>query len=274
MQRVTSLARATHPIPTLAVTALAAVLCLGFGVPWDTAILVVAAVLLNQASVGISNDALDSSRDTESERWEKPIPAGHLSLRLAWSVAVTSAVASLAISFVVGPLVALWQGVFLAAGWGYNLGLKGTVWSGACYAVGFGSLPVLVSYAAPSLQFPAWWVVAIAALLGLSAHFANVLPDLGSDRSQGVVGLPHRLGPRVVPLALMLMTGFSGVILVIGAGPGGFLATIPAGALALSLGVWAAIVSRKPDPGALPFQLSMASALVLAIGLAVSLSSV
>lgn len=274
MLKVTGLVRATHPVPTLAVTALAAVLCLGFGVSWDIALMVVGAVLFNQASVGISNDALDNARDSESQRWEKPIPAGHLSLKTAWIVAVALAVASLVMSLAVGPLVALWQGIFLAAGWAYNLGLKGTVWSGACYVVGFGSLPVLVSYAAPSPQFPAWWVVAIAALLGLSAHFANVLPDVGMDRSQGVVGLPHRLGPRAVPLVVMVMTGISGVILVVGAGPGGFFATIPAGALALSLGVWSALMSRKPDPGALPFQLSMASALALAVGLAVSLSSV
>ena len=268
-----ALIRATHLRPTLAVTALAGLLCAGFGVEWDTAIVVVLAVFLNQASVGISNDAIDSPRDTESKRWEKPIPAGDLSLGLAWSVAGIAAVASLVLSFLVGPLVALAQAVFLAAGWLYNLGLKATVWSGACYAVGFGSLPVVVSYAAPPSQFPAVWVVVIAALLGLSAHFANVLPDLGTDRTQGVVGLPHMLGPRVVPAALVVLTLVSGVVLVVGAGSAGFVATAPSAVAAAALGFWAAWASRKPDPGALPFQLSMAAALVLAMGLAVGLTT-
>ena len=268
-----ALIRATHLRPTLAVTALAGLLCAGFGVEWDTAIVVVLAVFINQASVGISNDAIDSPRDTEAKRWEKPIPAGDLSLGLAWSVAGIAAVASLVLSFLVGPLVALAQAVFLAAGWLYNLGLKATVWSGACYAVGFGSLPVVVSYAAPPSQFPAVWVVVIAALLGLSAHFANVLPDLGTDRTQGVVGLPHMLGPRVVPAALVVLTLVSGVVLVVGAGSAGFVATAPSAVAAAALGFWAAWASQKPDPGALPFQLSMAAALVLAMGLAVGLTT-
>ena len=268
-----ALIRATHLRPTLAVTALAGLLCAGFGVEWDTAIVVVLAVFLNQASVGISNDAIDSPRDTEAKRWEKPIPAGDLSLGLAWSVAGIAEVASLVLSFLVGPLVALAQAVFLAAGWLYNLGLKATVWSGACYAVGFGSLPVVVSYAAPPSQFPAVWVVVIAALLGLSAHFANVLPDLGTDRTQGVVGLPHMLGPRVVPAALVVLTLVSGVVLVVGAGSAGFVATAPSAVAAAALGFWAAWASRKPDPGALPFQLSMAAALVLSMGLAVCLTT-
>jgi 4-hydroxybenzoate polyprenyltransferase len=255
------------------VTALSGLLCVGFGVEWGTAILVVIAVFLNQASVGISNDAIDSPRDTEAKRWEKPIPAGDLSGRVAWIFAGIAGMASLVLSFLVGPVVAVSQAVFLAAGWAYNLGLKATVWSGACYAVGFGSLPLVVSYAAPLPQFPPVWVVAIAALLGLSAHFANVLPDLGTDRTQGVVGLPHLLGPRVVPGVLVMLTLISGVTLVVGAGPASLVATVSAAGVAGGLGFWAAGASRKPDPGPLPFQLSMAAALVLAIGLAVGLTT-
>ena len=273
MSTVGALIRATHPGPTLAVTALAGLLCVGFGVEWSMASVVVLAVFFNQASVGISNDIIDSPRDTEAKRWEKPIPAGDLSRGLAWSVAGLAAGASLVLSFLAGPLVALAQAVFLAAGWLYNLGLKATVWSGACYAVGFGSLPVLVAYAAPTPQFPPVWVVVIAALLGLSAHFANVLPDLGTDRTQGVVGLPQVLGPRVVPGVLIVLTLISGVTLVVGAGSGSLLATVPAAVVAGGLGLFAAGASRKADPGPLPFQLSMAAALVLAMGLAVGLTT-
>lgn len=273
MSTLGALIRATHLGPTLAVTALSALLSVGFGVGWGPAIFVVLAVFLNQASLGISNDAIDSPRDTEAERWEKPIPAGDLSRRVAWTVAIVSAVGSLVLSFLVGPDVALAQAVFLAAGWAYNLGLKGTVWSGACYALGFGSLPAIVAYAAPSAQFPPVWVVVIAAMLGLSAHFANVLPDLGTDRTQGVVGLPHLLGPRVVPSVLAALTLISGATLVVGAGSTSLLATVSAAVVAVALGFWAALTSRKPDPGPLPFQLSMAAALVLAIGLAWGLTT-
>jgi len=59
----------------------------------------------------------------------------------------------------------------------------------------------------------------------------------------------------------------------VGAGSAGFVATAPSAVAAAALGFWAAWASRKPDPGALPFQLSMAAALVLAMGLAVGLTT-
>lgn len=272
MRTLWGLMQATHSGPTLAVTALTAVLAVAFSVPVNAALLVVIAVFLNQASVGISNDAIDSARDTEAARWEKPIARGELSLSVAWSVAGVAALASLVLSLLIHPLVALWQGVFLAAGWAYNLGLKSTVWSGACYALGFGALPVLVSYAGDAPQFPPWWVVFVAASLGVSAHFANVLPDLLVDRNQGVQGLPHKLGARVVPAVLVGVTVTSAAALVVGSGAASAALTTPAALLSVGLAVWAALRSRAPRPGALPFQLSMAAALVMAVGLALGLT--
>jgi 4-hydroxybenzoate polyprenyltransferase len=234
---------------------------------------VVFAVFVNQASVGISNDARDYLRDKAAGRLDKPIVSGDLPLSVAWSVAGAAATASLVLSFLVHPMVGVWQAVFLLAGWAYNLGLKSTVWSGACYAIGFGALPILVSYATPEPQFPAWWVVFVAASLGVSAHFANVLPDLQTDRHQGVNGLPQMLGPRAVPGALVVLTLASGVALVFGAGVDSIGLSAPAALLSLGLASWAAVLSTKPQPGKLPFQLSMAAALVMAIGLTAALTT-
>ena len=39
-------------------------------------------------------------------------------------------------------------------------------------------------------------MVAAGALLGVGAHFVNVLPDLADDAATGVRGLPHRLGAK------------------------------------------------------------------------------
>lgn len=263
---------ATHIGPTVAVSVLAALLALSFSVPGATGVLVVLAVLFNQISVGISNDALDATRDIEANRIDKPIARGDVGRGLAWAVAVSALMASLAVSFLIHPLVGLWQAVFLAAGWAYNAGLKSTVWSGACYVVGFGALPILVSYAATTPQFPPGWVVFVAATLGLSAHFANVLPDLLVDRRHGVRGLPQRLGARVVPGTLVVLTLASGVGLVLGGGYSSMGFTAPAAVVALGIAVVAARVSRKATPGALPFELSMVAALVMALGLAAGLS--
>ena len=271
MRTLWGLVQAIHTGPTLAVTALAGLLAAAFSLPLSAALAVTLTVFLNQVSVGISNDAIDSPRDIAAERWEKPIARGALSLPVAWSVAGFSAVASLALSALIHPMVALWQGVFLGAGWAYNLGLKSTLWSGACYALGFGALPVLVSYASATPQFPPWWVVFVAASLGLSAHFANVLPDLLVDRFHGVRGLPQRLGARVVPWALVGLTMASGVALVAGAGTATAVFTTPAALVSVGLASFAAVRSRAAVPGGLPFQLAMAAALVMALGLALGL---
>ena len=51
-----ALARSTHPGPTAAVTAVTVVLALGVGLdPWRV-LLLAAAMLLGQVSVGLSND--------------------------------------------------------------------------------------------------------------------------------------------------------------------------------------------------------------------------
>jgi 4-hydroxybenzoate polyprenyltransferase len=44
--------------------------------------------------------------------------------------------------------------------------------------------------------------VIAAALLGVSAHFANVLPDIEADKLTGVNSLPHILGQRASALAI------------------------------------------------------------------------
>jgi 4-hydroxybenzoate polyprenyltransferase len=268
MRTLRALATATHLGPTLAVTGLAALLALAFELSLGAGALVVLAVFLNQASIGISNDVFDANRDKEAKRVDKPLVLGDVSIRTAWVVAGSALVGSLALSVLVHPMVAVWQAVFLFAGWAYNAGLKSTVWSGACYAAGFGALPILVSYGHNVPQFPPWWVVFIAAMLGLSAHFANVLPDLLVDRSQGVRGLPQRLGARFVPGAVVVLTLASGLILVVGAGQSSLWFTLPAALVALGLAGVAAKASTQKTPGALPFQLSMAAALVMALGLA------
>ncbi|MTA33065.1 MAG: hypothetical protein F2556_04105 [Actinobacteria bacterium] len=268
---IRALVAAIHVGPTAAVTVLAALLAVAMSVPWSTGIVVVLAVFLNQVSVGLSNDALDAPRDLQAGRWDKPIAQGVLPPGVAWSVAGGAALASVILSLLIHPLVGLWQGVFLLAGWAYNLGLKATLWSGVCYALGFGALPVLVGYASPSAEFPGWWVVFVAASLGLSAHFANVLPDLAVDREQGVRGLPQRIGRDGVPGALVGLTLASAVALLVGAGFESLPYTAPAAVIATGLSVVGALRSRMFQPGALPFRLSMAAALVMALALALGL---
>ncbi|HMD22784.1 MAG TPA: hypothetical protein VKH61_01705, partial [Streptosporangiaceae bacterium] len=123
----------------------------------------------------------------------------------------------LVVGLVTGGLYAL----LIALGWGYNLGLKSSLASGVMYLLGFGLLPTYAASTLPGHPAARWPVTVAAALLGLGAHFANVLPDLAVDKATGVDGLPQRVaalwGPgavRAVALALLLMAS---VLLLLGA---------------------------------------------------------
>lgn len=192
-----ALIRSSHPIPCLAVSLFAAVFALGLGFSLERSLLVFIVVLLQQISVGLSNDWLDSKQDLRAGRKDKPAANGlvKVSELRAWSL--VSAVLAQTSAFYFGPGAAVLMFVMLAAGWAYNLGMKAN-WSSAIpYIVGFGSVPVFVGLSA---EVPIWvepWVVFMAALLGASAHFANVLPDIEADKLNGVNALPHILGQRV-----------------------------------------------------------------------------
>ena len=120
---------------------------------------------------------------------------------------------SLVVSFVGAFAISTKTGLFMVpvvgAGWAYNAGLKGTVWSGLMYVLGFGPIPALATSILPGGPAARPWSVAAASLLGLGAHFANVLPDLATDRVGGVRGLPQRVaglgGERAVRLAALAL---------------------------------------------------------------------
>lgn len=262
---------ACHPAPTVAVTALAALLAVAAGAGWSTGLLVTTAVLAGQLTIGWSNDLLDADRDRASGRVDKPLATGavaHASVRTALGVAL---VAVIVLSALTG-----WRsaGVHLAlvvgSGWAYNLGLKSTVWSWVPYAVAFGSLPAVAWLAtgdeSSSLlsgwSLPPGWMMLVGALLGVGAHLLNALPDLADDELTGVRGLPHRLGEHGVRLLgpLLLLVG---ALLVVFAPRG----DVPGwGWAALVLSVALAVVAWAAR-GSTPFVAAMLLALVNVVGL-------
>jgi len=193
---VGGLARSCHLGPTLAVTALATTLAVGAGAPARTSVLVALAVLAGQLSVGWSNDWVDAARDLAVGRRDKPIVAGQVSVRAVRTSALVAATACVPLSLATG-----WRGgvahlAAVALAWMYNVRLKSTSWSWAPFALSFALLTAFVTLALPDHPWPAAWVLGAAALLGVGAHLANVVPDLEDDLSTGVHGLPHRLGRR------------------------------------------------------------------------------
>jgi 4-hydroxybenzoate polyprenyltransferase len=193
-RRASALARSAHPGPSLAVTIVALALGAAVGLELWRVALLGAAILVDQLSVGLSNDWIDARRDRAVGRTDKPVAAGEISVVAVRGVAVASALLALALTLPLGPAATLAHTIALASAWSYNAALKNSPVSVLPYAVSFGLLPAIASLARVPPAFPAWWTLLAGAMLGVAAHFANVLPDLDDDRETGIRGIPHRLG--------------------------------------------------------------------------------
>lgn len=186
----------SHPVPTVAVTVVAFTLAIAVGLSPDRVALVTIAFLLNQLSIGWSNDWIDADRDRAAGRQDKPVARGEIPVATVRTASLVALVASCGLAFTLGPAAGIAHLVFVLSAWGYNAGLKSTALSVLPYIVSFGLLPAVVTLAAEPPRFAAWWALLAGALLGVAAHFTNVLPDLEDDSATGVRGLPHRLGLR------------------------------------------------------------------------------
>jgi len=224
MSRVRALIVASHPGPSLAIAVLTTLLAAEAAPHGIGPVLTAPAMLAGQLSVGWSNDAFDAPRDAAAGRTDKPVATGAIGARAVWVAAAVALLASLAMSLAIGPVTLLLNVVILAAGWAYNAGLKSTPWSGLMYLAGFGPIPAWAASTLPGHPAPTWWVTAFAALVGLGAHFANVLPDLDADQATGVRGLPQlvaaRLGSVAVRAVAFVLLLTASLLLLLAAKPG------------------------------------------------------
>jgi 4-hydroxybenzoate polyprenyltransferase len=260
----------THPGPTLVVTTLSLTLGLAAGLePWRLALLVVA-VFAGQVSVGISNDAIDVSRDRSVGRTDKPIARGDVSVRTAWLTAIGALVVALALSAVLGWGMLLAHLVALASAWSYNAGLKATPLSIVPFVISFGLLPSLATLSAEAATVAPLWASVAGAMLGAAVHLTNVLPDLDDDARTGVRGLPHRLGAKAASvLAAAAVTGGAASVLL---GPAEVISV--AGwiffAVVSALAVMTAVLALRGTASRTLFRLVMLAALLLAAQLVVT----
>ena len=256
MRRVVTLLGAAHPGPAFAVTLLAGLLGVAVGLGPADLVLVVAAVLTGQLSIGWSNDLIDAQRDRAVGRTDKPLATGELDERVVRIACAVALVATVPLSLLTGIVAGLVQLLTVASGWAYNLGLKSTAWSWAPYAVAFGALPAYVSLVDNPDQLPPWWMVTAGALLGVGAHLVNVLPDLADDAATGVRGLPHRLGARRSSALAAAVLVAATVAIVVGA------SVEPAVAVVALVVVGGLAVVALVTEGRTPFRAAIAMALV------------
>jgi 4-hydroxybenzoate polyprenyltransferase len=265
LRRAAALARSTHPGPGVAVTVVAVLLGVAVGLePWRVAVLGIA-ILFGQVSVGLSNDWIDAERDRAVGRSDKPVALGQIGVGTVRSAAVVAAVAAVLLTLPLGVPAAVAHLVTLASAWAYNAVLKNSPLSVVPYVVSFGLLPAIASLARPAPALPAWWVYAAGALLGVAAHFANVLPDLDDDRRNGIRGLPHRLGlrPSIIITWVSLFLGAVAVVVGVAGGPGGVPAFAVVGLIvSVLISIAGTVLALQRGVGRWLFRLVIVGALI------------
>lgn len=270
--RVGALGRSSHPGPTLVVTVLALVLGVAAGLDAGGLVLLGAAVLAGQLSVGWSNDAIDAARDRAVGRDDKPIARGEISVTAVWAAAGAALVLATVLSAFLGPLFLIVHAIAIASAWGYNAWLKNTAFSALPFVVSFGLFPSLATLAGPAPVLAAAWATVAGAALGVAVHFSNVLPDLDDDARTGVRGLPHRLGGRASALIAFAAVEIGALVVLAGTLVAGdaLRAASVVGIVLVTAVAAVGVVRALRHPDRTVFRLVMLAALLLVVQLAVA----
>jgi len=207
MRILIGLLKACHLGPTFTVTITSFLLATNLW--WEGPAFVIAfGVFLGQLLVGFTNDLNDYQDDLKHQRTNKPLVSGVITTsQLQRAIKIVAPIA--VVINIAGPLGIKGGLIYLfgvGMGISYNLYFKSTLLSPLPYAIAFAALVACIVVATD--RNPPLWLMSAAALLGVAAHFANVLKDLDQDRTSGIKGLPQKLGKKASRLicATLLVT--------------------------------------------------------------------
>ena len=204
MKLIIGFAKASHFGPTMTVTITSFLLATNLW--WEGPAFIIAfGVFLGQLLVGFTNDLTDYQDDLKHNRLNKPLVSGRITekqLRTAIKIVAPFAVAV----NIFGPLGINGGLIYLfgvGMGISYNLYFKSTLLSPLPYAIAFAALVACIVVATD--RNPPLWLMAAASLLGVAAHFANVLKDIDQDLTSGIKGLPQKLGKKYSRLIVSIL---------------------------------------------------------------------
>jgi len=191
-----------HAVPVvtvLAATAGFALLAADRLLPGELARLLLA-MLGGQVLIGAVNELVDAELDAATKPW-KPIPAGLVSRRGAWTMAAVGAGAMVAFGLGFGaPAFAL---LLLGTGLGlaYDLWFKRTPLSWLPYLLALPLLPTWVWTAVARFEPGLLLLYPLGAPAVVAVHLAQTLPDVAADRAAGLRNPTSLLGERRAILA-------------------------------------------------------------------------
>lgn len=190
-----SLVRAVHPFPSLLVTAVTVGMAFiaVSDPPLGTVVVLGLGMLCFQFAIGLANDVVDAPEDAQTKPW-KAIPRGVLPRKHAIALAAGFAGAGMLVTSGL-PFGAWLVGLAgLACGLLYDVQFKRTALSWLPLSVALPLIPAWVYLALDAWTQVLWWAFPLGALLGLSLHLANQIPDVALE--PGTRGAAHRIGAR------------------------------------------------------------------------------
>ncbi|MCW2797401.1 UbiA family prenyltransferase [Nocardioides sp.] len=172
--------------------------------------LVFATVLVGQAVLGWHNDIVDRARDAAHQTPGKPIADGRLDPGTAWFALACGVLLVVPLAISNGTSSGMAYLVSLLVGIFANLALRRGFLSWLPWAVAFALYPAFLSYGGWAGNAdggpPEPWLVVLAALLGIGAHFLTSLWGLVPDNADGWTYLPLKLGLRLGAGRLLAVT--------------------------------------------------------------------
>ncbi len=210
----------SHPLPVLMHTLGVALFALLAGWPslaWNTLTLVILAHLAMQLSIALLNDYCDRRLDTLGKR-NKPIPRGLVRPNEALVAGLLCIIVMVVLLLPLNPLALAISLLYLALGQAYNLGLKSTPYSGVVFALAIPLIPVYAFVGMGRIIPLVFWLVPVAALLGVALNLANSLPDTETDAASNARTLAVVLGVRgtfrLIPLLIIVSAALVAVLAI------------------------------------------------------------
>jgi len=207
-----------HPVPVLfhllAVTLLA-LLAAWPQFVWSTIGLVVTAHTAMQISIAVLNDYCDRRLDAFSKR-NKPLVKGLVRPWEALALGLGMIVVMTLLLLPLNRLALFVSFIYLAFGISYNLGLKSTPLSGIVFALAIPLIPVYAFVGVGRIIPLIFWIIPVAALLGVAVNLANSLADIEEDAANNARTLAVVLGFNgtytTCPLLIMLAVLLAGIL--------------------------------------------------------------
>jgi 4-hydroxybenzoate polyprenyltransferase len=268
-----------HAVPIIVVLAATAAFALVAAEGWPgtgTMVLLLGAMLGGQLAIGATNELVDVELDAVA-RPDKPIPSGLVSLRGARTMAGFGTAMMVALVLPLG-----WDALSLCAlgtgaGVAYSLWFKRTVWSWVPYLVALPLLPIWVWAVIDRVPPGLFAIYPIGAAAIVAVQIAQSLPDVATDRDNGVRTLAVVLGERRALWACRGAVGVAAVVAVALAPwlTGRPLPVVVGAGLAITLVAANAVHARYDHPAAIRscFPVVAPAVVALGIGWAVALVS-